>query len=73
MQFLIMTGVIISIIVTINYFNEYDDTDNEAEKERSGLNLFIDNRTGLHYIKGGLFGNIIPRLDANGKQIRDVK
>ena len=73
MELIIKLAIIISIIVTINYFNEYDDTDNEAEKERSGLNLFIDNRTGLHYIKGGLFGNIIPRLDANGKQIRDVK
>ena len=44
-----------------------DSTDKGFKK--SGLGLYIDNATGCHYIQGGIFGNMIPRLDKTGKQI----
>ena len=53
----------------------YDNTDNLAMEKRSGLKLYTDYGTGLQYIKGGLFGGMIPRLDKDGKHIniKDIK
>ncbi len=62
--------VAVLILVLILYGTvDYDDTDNKKENKRSGLNLYIDNRTGCHYIKGGILGTLILRLDKNGKHI----
>lgn len=64
--------IFIVIVVAREAFKlGYDDTDSKEKGERSGMTLYIDYRTGLHYIKGGLFGTMIPRLDENGKQIRE--
>jgi len=46
-----------------------DDTDSRETKQRSGLSLYTDYGTGCQYIKAGLFGKTIPRLDKNGKHI----
>ena len=46
-----------------------DDTDNRETGDVSGLNLFVDYGTGLHYIQGGMFGGIIPRLDKDGNHM----
>ena len=58
--------IILAIYFVVSFFST-DSTDKGFKK--SGLGLYIDNATGLHYIKGGIFGNLIPRLDSNGKQI----
>lgn len=52
-----------------------DDTDSKTTRARSGLSLYTDYGTGLQYIKGGLFGDIHPRLDADGNHIKigDIK
>ena len=46
----------------------YDDTDDRQNKERSGMNLYIDNKTGCEYL-GVPIGSITPRLDRNGDQL----
>ena len=43
-----------------------DSTDSNSG--RSGMRLYIDNKTGCHYL-GEFFGNLTPRLNADGKQI----
>lgn len=62
--------VIYAILSTI--FNPMDDTDKSYFK-RSGLVLYTDNKTGLQYIKPGLFGSMTPRLDENGNHMRKEK
>jgi hypothetical protein len=49
----------------------YDDTDDRANKERSGLVLYTDHGTGCQYIKpGSLFGGgLTPRLDGDGRHV----
>ncbi len=48
------------------FFARRDDTD--PPKGHSGLRIFIDHRTGCHYI-GNPLGGITPRLDAKGKHV----
>ena len=45
------------------------DTTDRSRLKRSGLRLYVDTKTGCHYIKGGMFGQMVPRLGADGKQI----
>ena len=59
--------IIILIILIIAKFMPYDSTDNKPK--RSGLSLYIDHKTGCHYVKAGFFGSITPRLDEKGKPI----
>jgi len=70
MKELIIFVLVLLVFALINKYSEYDDTDNEENKDRSGLILYTDNKTGLQYIKGGLFGGITPRLDIEGKHIK---
>jgi hypothetical protein len=45
-----------------------DDTDvPKGEGRRSGLSLFKDAGTGCEYV--GIFGALIPRVDASGNHI----
>ena len=44
----------------------FDDTD--PTSGRSGLRLYVDARTGCHYL-GGAFSGITPRVDAEGRHI----
>ena len=62
---LFMCLVLFSYILQ-DYGIKYDSTDSSKLEKRSGLSLYTDYGTGLQYIKGGLFGDIIPRLDENG-------
>ena len=64
--FIIMFGFFILYGVTFIFS---DDTDNPVTKTRSGLSLYTDHGTGCQYLKAGMFGNLIPRLDENGNQI----
>ena len=44
-----------------------DDTDKDG-KDRSGMSLHTDYKTGLQYLSKG--SALIPRLDINGKHMR---
>ena len=57
----------IVIIYLLNSSLKFDDTDKNIF-HRSDLKLHIDNRTGCHYLSTWT-GQIIPRLDKDGKQI----
>jgi hypothetical protein len=56
-------------IAILGRFVPRDDTD--PPDGRSGLGLYVDHRTGCHYLGAGLFGGITPRVDSSGKQICD--
>ncbi|MEM1191737.1 MAG: DUF6440 family protein [Pseudomonadota bacterium] len=43
---------------------EYDSTDNG--KERSGLKIFVDHKTGVQYL-GTARGGLTPRVDRDGR------
>jgi hypothetical protein len=72
----IMIAVVLLVIFTSpktvkfgSWFSKYDDTDNLAKRQRSGLILYIDYGTGCHYLKSGAFDALVPRLDKNGNQV----
>lgn len=52
------------------FSNKRDDTD--PPNDVSGMRLFIDYRTGCHYL-GNPMGGITPRFDVNGDQICEPK
>ena len=64
--------LIFGVFLAINFIRSTDSTD-KSRWSRSGLSLYTDHKTGLQYIKGGLSGNMIPRLDVNGKHMRGEK
>lgn len=47
------------------------DSTDVSKWNRSGMALYIDNRTGCHYLEAGMIGGITPRLDKNGEHICD--
>lgn len=47
----------------------YDDTDDTANKERSGMRLFTDYGTGCQYLQAGLFGGMTPRWNHAGDHV----
>lgn len=48
---------------------ERDDTDPPGA--RSGMRLFVDHRTGCHYL-GNPRGGITPRVDGTGRQVCEM-
>lgn len=67
-------NILLLIVVSVLIYSmvaPYDDTDDIENSDRSGLILYVDHRTGLHYLQGGLFGGITPRLNADGTQVRE--
>lgn len=50
------------------FFVPYDDTDDIENRERSGLGLKTDNKTGCQYLTNGWSG-ITPRLDREGNHV----
>lgn len=66
-----IAGIFIALLI-ISFF-QTDDTDKSLFK-RSGMVLYTDYKTGLQYLGtgSGLFtrGNLIPRLDENGKHMK---
>ena len=55
------------VIFVFSLPEPHDDTD--PAKSQSGLRLYIDNKTGCHYLSTGNRDGITPRLDSTGKQI----
>jgi len=68
-----MQWVIIIVCLIVIVYQPYDSTDDIVNHNRSGLTLYVDHGTGCHYIKGGLFGSIVPRLDEEGNQYCEKK
>ena len=50
------------------FSSKFDDTDNLETGSRSGLILYVDHGTGVHYIKSPI-GSLTPRLDKNGNVV----
>ena len=48
---------------------DYDSTDNIEAKERIGLMIYTDHKTGCEYLRAGIFGGTFPRLDKNKNQL----
>lgn len=48
------------------------DSSDKSFWNRSGLTIYTDNLTGLQYMKGGMLGGITPRLDENGRHIKEL-
>lgn len=58
-----------AVILFSSAANPYDDTDPPGEKERSGLRLLTDAKTGCQYLAAGIAGGITPRIDDRGNPI----
>ena len=59
----------VMIYWTVLFILPYDSTDDEFNKERSMLVLYTDHGTGCQYIRVGIFGTGLPRMDGRGRQI----
>ena len=62
------------ILIMLSYLSDYykigfDDSDNNITHERSNLKIYTDHLTGVQYIKFGMFGPVINRLDKYGNQV----
>lgn len=56
--------------IVLDYFTiGYDDSDNKTTKERSGLNVHTDYKTGLQYIATP-DGGLIKRLNTDGSHMK---
>jgi hypothetical protein len=63
--------VVVIVVMVINgRLAPRDDSDPKTGRRRSGLTVYTDQRTGLQYISGGMFGGIIPRLDSRGGHLQ---
>ena len=64
----IVSIIMVCINYIYNYFKfSYDDSDSYETKQRSGLKVHTDYKTGLQYLS--YKNTLIPRVDSNGKQI----
>lgn len=57
---------IVVLIYSLGSLFEYDNTDDTANRERSGLSLYTDYGTGVQYVKGGIFGGTAIRINRDG-------
>ncbi len=64
----VLLGIVV-MIFCVNFMMTVGKDSTDPESGRSGLILYIDAKTGCHYVKGGIFGATTPRLNQNGKQI----
>lgn len=55
----------LTLFIGYDYVMPTDSTDKDKHN-RSGLSLYIDHGTGVHYVKGGFFGTLVPRLNSDG-------
>jgi len=66
----IITIILMIVVLSIiNSLHSYDDTDDELNGERSGFILYTDHKTGCQYLRAGLFGNLIKRVDGEGHHV----
>ena len=63
----LIVGLIILLVVSLvfDHPEPYDDTDDAANGERSGIILYTDHLTGCQYLRFGLFGGTRPRIKDN--------
>lgn len=54
------------------YFTPTDSTD-KSWYNRSGLSVYTDQATGVQYVKAGMFGDLTPRLNADGTSYKECK
>jgi hypothetical protein len=78
MRLLIQAGAMLVgwllLVALFKWAIPYDDTDDVAQGNRSGMHLYIDHGTGCQYVSGFLSG-MTPRMGADGKQVcrKDAK
>lgn len=65
----ILFTIIATLVVLRLCAGKQDDTD-KSVFNRSGLRLYTDQKTKLQYIGAGWNGQLIPRLDENGKHMK---
>lgn len=60
---LVFASALLASILGVDYFRPYDDTDDG--KERSGLIICIDSKTGCEYLTTK-HGGLTPRMNQSG-------
>jgi len=60
--------VALLLLVFIQTYTPYDDTDNKENNIRSDMHLHTDHKTGCQYLSGWS-GILIPRVNARGEHI----
>lgn len=61
--------LIFTVVFTYGYFQPFDSTDDETNRERSGMILYTDHMTGCQYLQAGILGGITNRVDINGNHV----
>lgn len=68
MNFFCVLGLVLGFLLVARYFYPPERDDTDGPEKRSGMALYIDYRTGCHYL-GNPFGGITPRLDQDGRHM----
>ena len=63
----IFFGFLIGLAIA-NFFIPYDSTDNKNKKERSGMKIYTDNKSGCQYLATRK-GHLTPRLEYNKRHM----
>ncbi len=69
---LYLTAIVLVILLGFkiyNYDRPYDDSDWPELELRSGLTVYVDYGTGCHWLRGSIFGTLVPRLNGLGNQV----
>lgn len=75
-SFLLLVSILGMSYAYAEYENKKPIDSTDPPDGRSGMHLYIDNKTGCHYLSNGyplkwLPSQIIPRMDKTGKQVCD--
>lgn len=68
----LIIAVVLAVMLTAARFAPYDSTDDITNSKRSGLSIYTDHATGVQYVKAGIFGGTVVRVDINGKPYSDA-
>jgi len=72
MEFFFIVAAVIILIEAIEFYSGDRNATGQPKKKwyykasTSGLKLYIDHETGVHYIKGGFFDKMQVRINADG-------
>ncbi len=72
MDFFFTVAGFVLFIEALGFYLSHRDTTDKPKKSRwgiggeSGLRVYIDHKTGVHYVKSSIFDKLQVRLNADG-------
>ena len=64
----VLSVVVFTYTVTVNFLLPYDNSDDIENKIRSGMSVYTDHLTGCQYLSLGRFNALTPRYKNDSEQ-----